>query len=62
MFGAAECMVSILKISEGNLKCLDGPGLGVNLSEDIERRYPFDETAVYSCKTLEWNKSPETYW
>ena len=57
-----EMLGDTLKISGGHLKRPDGPGLGVNLSENIEKRYPFDETAVYSCKTLEWNKSPETYW
>ena len=44
------------------LKRPDGPGLGVNLTEDIEMRYPFDESAVSSRKTIEWAKSPESYW
>ena len=57
-----EMLGDTLKISGGHLKCPDGPGLGVNLSENIEKRYPFDETAVYSCKTLDWIKTPETYW
>lgn len=57
-----EILGASLSIKNGLLKRPDGPGLGVNLTEDIEMRYPFDESAVYSCKTLEWIKSPESYW
>ena len=57
-----EILGESLSIKNGLLKRPDGPGLGVNLTEDIEMRYPFDESAVYSCKTLEWIKSPESYW
>ena len=57
-----EILGESLSIKNGFLKRPDGPGLGGNLTEDIEMRYPFDESAVYSCKTLEWTKSPESYW
>ena len=57
-----EILGESLSIKNGLLKRPDGPGLGVNLTEDIEMRHLFDESAVYSCKTIEWTKSPESYW
>ena len=49
-------------IADGYLKRPDSPGLGITLNEEIEKKYPFDETAVYSCKTLDRGKPPESYW
>ena len=57
-----EMLADSLKISQGQLQRPDGPGLGVTLTAEIEDRYPFDETAVYSCKPLDRGKPPETYW
>ena len=31
-------------------------------NDEIENKYRFDETAVYSCKTLDRGKPPESYW
>ncbi len=49
-------------IRGGNLDRPAAPGLGVTLTADIERRYPFDESAVYSCKLQEFKRNPDTYW
>ena len=57
-----EMLGNSMTIKQGRLLRPDNPGLGVTLTEDIEKRYPFDETAVYSCKILDRGKSPEEYW
>ena len=57
-----EMLGSSMTIKRGRLLRPDNPGLGVTLTEEIERRYPFDETAVYSCKILDRGKPPEEYW
>ena len=59
---ADEMLGDSLMIGSGHLQRPAAPGLGVTLTEDIEKRYPFDETAVYSCKLLDRGKPPETYW
>ena len=40
----------------------DGPGLGITLNDEIEEKYRFDESDVYSCKTLDFEKPSENYW
>ena len=57
-----EMLGDSMRIIQGQLLRPDAPGLGVTLTEDIEERYPFDETAVYSCKTLHRGKPPDAYW
>ena len=49
-------------IEKGYLLRPDGPGLGITFSEEIEEKYRFDQTAVYSCKTLDRGKPLESYW
>jgi L-alanine-DL-glutamate epimerase-like enolase superfamily enzyme len=49
-------------INNGYLLRPDGPGLGITLNDEIEEKYRFDETAVYSCKTLDFDKPSESYW
>lgn len=50
------------KIVDGNLVKPTAPGLGLNLTQEIETRYPFDETAVYSCVLNDWGPPPDSYW
>ena len=57
-----EMLADSMNISNGELIRPDKPGLGVILTEDIEKRYPFDETAVYSCKTIDTGSPSEAYW
>ena len=38
------------------------PGLGLTLTPEMEARYPFDETAVYSCALIDFGPPPDSYW
>lgn len=49
-------------IRDGRLLRPDAPGIGVDLTEDIERRYPFDPSAVYSCMLADYSPPPDSYW
>ena len=49
-------------ILNGFLLRPDEAGLGITFNDEIENKYRFDETAVYSCKTLDRGKPPESYW
>ncbi|WP_421726190.1 mandelate racemase/muconate lactonizing enzyme family protein [Bauldia sp.] len=50
------------RIENGRLLRPTAPGLGLTLTPDMEARYPFDETAVYSCKLIDYGPPPERYW
>lgn len=50
------------RIVGGRLQLPDAPGLGITLTGEIESRYPFDETAVYSCMLHDWGPPPDEYW
>ena len=50
------------RILNGRLLRPTAPGLGVSLTADMEGRYPFDETAVYSCMLHDWGPPPDEYW
>lgn len=49
-------------IVDGQLRLPEALGLGVTLTKEIESRYPFDETAVYSCMLNDWGPPPDSYW
>ncbi|WP_282608576.1 mandelate racemase/muconate lactonizing enzyme family protein [Pelagibius sp. Alg239-R121] len=49
-------------IEAGRLLRPTAPGLGITLSPEIEARYPFDETAVYSCMLNDWGPPPDDSW
>ena len=50
------------RIENGRLIRPTAPGLGLTLTPDMEARYPFDETAVYSCVLTDWGPPPDSYW
>lgn len=50
------------QIVEGKLLRPTGPGLGLTLTREMEARYPFDETAVYSCALIDFGPPPDSYW
>lgn len=50
------------KIIDGHLLRPTKPGLGLTLTPEMEARYPFDGTAVYSCALLDFNPPPDSYW
>jgi L-alanine-DL-glutamate epimerase-like enolase superfamily enzyme len=50
------------RIVDGKLMRPTAPGLGLTLTPAIEARYPFDETAVYSCALIDFGPPPDSYW
>ncbi|RDJ24941.1 mandelate racemase/muconate lactonizing enzyme family protein [Bosea caraganae] len=50
------------RIEGGRLLRPTAPGLGLTLTPEMEARYPFDESAVYSCVLNDWNPPPDAYW
>ncbi|TPK72178.1 mandelate racemase/muconate lactonizing enzyme family protein [Mesorhizobium sp. B2-4-15] len=50
------------RIENGRLIRPTAPGLGLTLTPEMEARYPFDETAVYSCVLTDWGPPPDSYW
>lgn len=44
-----ELLLEPLEIRHGKLKPSTQPGLGVQLTPDLEARYPFKDEAVYTC-------------
>lgn len=59
---AAEMMGDQGRIENGHLLRPTAPGLGLTLTPEIEARYPFDETAVYSCMLSDYGPPPDDYW
>lgn len=50
------------RITEGRLLRPTKPSLGLTFSPTIEARYPFDESAVYSCDLIDYGTTPDSYW
>ncbi len=50
------------RIVDGQLLRPTAPGLGLTLTAEMESRYPFDESAVYSCVLNDWGPPPDAYW
>ena len=50
------------RIENGMLLRPTAPGLGLTLTSEMEARYPFDETAVYSCALIDFGPPPDSYW
>lgn len=50
------------EISDGRLMRPTAPGIGVTLTAEMEARYPFDPTAVYSCALIDFGPPPDEYW
>ena len=50
------------KMAEGRLFPPTAPGIGVRLTPEMEAMYPFDETAVYSCKIQDFQRNRDDYW
>ena len=58
----AEMMGNQGRIVDGHLIRPTAPGLGLTLTPEMEARYPFDETAVYSCALIDFGPPPDSYW
>lgn len=50
------------RIVKGQLMRPTAPGIGVTLTVDMESRYPFDPSAVYSCALIDFGPPPDEYW
>lgn len=50
------------QIVNGRLIRPTAPGIGVTLTPEMEARYPFDPTAVYSCALIDFGPPPDEYW
>lgn len=50
------------QIVGGRLLRPTAPGLGLTLTPEMEARYPFDPTAVYSCMLTDWGPPPDATW
>ncbi len=59
---AAEMMQDQGRIVDGRVVRPSAAGIGVSLTKEMEARYPFDETAVYSCMLRDWGPPPDTDW
>lgn len=58
----AEMMGNQGEIANGRLIRPTAPGIGVRLTPEMESRYPFDPTAVYSCALIDFGPPPDEYW
>lgn len=58
----AEMIADQGRIVEGQLLRPTASGLGLTLTPEMEARYPFDETAVYSCALIDFGPPPDSYW
>ena len=59
---AEEMMGENARIANGRLRKSDAPGLGLELTPEMESNFPFDEKAVYSCALIDWGPPPDDYW
>ena len=50
------------QIVDGRLIRPTAPGIGVTLTPEMEARYPFDPTAVYSCALIDFGPPADDYW
>ncbi|WNJ92648.1 mandelate racemase/muconate lactonizing enzyme family protein [Bosea sp. 685] len=50
------------RIEKGRLLRPTAPGLGLTLTPEMEARYPFDGSAVYSCVLNDWDPPPDDHW
>lgn len=57
-----ELLRDCLVLEDGHLLCPQRPGLGIEITESTEQRYPYDPQAVYSCKLLDRGQPPDEAW
>jgi L-alanine-DL-glutamate epimerase-like enolase superfamily enzyme len=49
------------QIEAGHITLSDAPGLGIELTPEIEQAYPFREDATYNCR-VDFSKLPQVSW
>ena len=50
------------KIVDGCLIRPKKPGIGITMNDNIEKKYKFDESAVYSCVVVDRGQPNDDYW
>ena len=50
------------KIVDGCLVRPKKPGIGITMNDNIEKKYKFDESAVYSCVVVDRGQPNDDYW
>ena len=50
------------QIVNGFLNRPSSPGIGITMNENIENKYKFDESAVYSCVVVDRGQPDDDYW
>jgi L-alanine-DL-glutamate epimerase-like enolase superfamily enzyme len=51
-----------LRIENGQVLCPTTPGIGIEITPEIEAKFPFDPKAVYSCKLLNRGAPSDESW
>lgn len=57
-----EMMKEPLVFNDGKMSAPTQPGLGIQLTDEIEAKYPFREDAVYDCSSKRIIDPPNSYW
>ena len=58
----SDMMEGQCNITDGRLSPPTAPGIGVRLTPEMEAMYPFDGSAVYSCKIQDFRRNHDDYW
>jgi L-alanine-DL-glutamate epimerase-like enolase superfamily enzyme len=63
-FPLREAMVmdGQMHIEGGRLRCPTAPGIGIELTPQIEAQYAYDKSAVYDCTGGDWQARPDDDW
>ena len=51
-----------LRIEKGHIICPTTPGIGIEITPEVEAAFPFDPEAVYSCKLLNRGAPSDESW
>ncbi|MGA1547675.1 MAG: mandelate racemase/muconate lactonizing enzyme family protein [bacterium] len=51
-----------LRIENGHIICPTTPGIGIEITPEVEAEFPFDPEAVYSCKLLNRGAPSDESW
>jgi len=51
-----------LRIENGYISCPTTPGIGIEITPEVEAEFPFDQEAVYSCKLLNRGAPSDESW
>ena len=55
-------LIDSLRIENGHIICPTTPGIGIEITPEVEAQFPFDPEAVYSCKLLNRGAPSDESW